>query len=135
MDSESPHVSVLREECLEYLAIRPEGFYVDCTAGGGGHSQAIAERLTAGRLLALDRDPAALSIAARRLEKWLSAEENTAPKVVLKQAAFSSLQAVIKVVHDAGVDGILADLGMSQMQLNDSARGFSFAADGQLDMR
>src|SRR2546425_5688412 len=104
MDSDSPHVSVLREECLEYLAIRPDGFYVDCTAGGGGHSQAIAERLTTGRLLALDRDPAALSVASRRLGPWLGlptveAQPGLAPKVVLKQAAFSRLQEAIEEVH------------------------------------
>src|SRR5258707_4741578 len=64
--SDSPHVTVLREECLEALAIRPEGFYIDCTAGGGGHSAAIAARLTSGHLLALDRDPAAIELTSRR---------------------------------------------------------------------
>jgi 16S rRNA (cytosine1402-N4)-methyltransferase len=124
----SPHVTVLREETLEYLAIRPEGTYVDCTAGGGGHSEAIAERLTAGRVLALDRDPAAVSLAAGRLARF-------GPKVVVRQAAFSDLAAAVREFNGGFVDGIMADLGMSQMQLDDSSRGFSFAAEGQLDMR
>ncbi len=128
----SPHVTVLRGETLEYLAIRPEGVYVDGTAGGGGHSEAIAERLTTGSLLALDRDPAAVSLAARRLERF-------GPTVMVRQAAFSGLAAVVKeMVRESNggfVDGIMADLGMSQMQLDDSTRGFSFAAEGQLDMR
>jgi 16S rRNA (cytosine1402-N4)-methyltransferase len=131
----SRHVTVLREESLEYLAIRPEGRYVDCTAGGGGHSEAIAERLTTGRLLALDRDPAALSLTAQRLERFTSGSE---PTVMVRQAAFSGLAAVVGELSEFRggiVDGILADLGLSQMQLDDSARGFSFAADGQLDMR
>jgi len=126
-----PHVTVLRGEAIEYLAVQPEGLYVDCTAGGGGHSEAIAERLTTGRLLALDRDPAAVSLAAARLEKFGS-------KVMVRQAAFSGLAAAVKeAMKEFGgfVNGILADLGMSQMQLDDPARGFSFAAEGQLDMR
>jgi len=127
-----PHVTVLRGEALEYLAVRPEGIYVDVTAGGGGHSEAIAERLTTGRVLALDRDPAAVSLAVQRLARF-------GPKVMVRQAAFSALAAVVKEagreLNGGLVDGILADLGMSQMQLDDSARGFSFAAEGQLDMR
>src|ERR1035438_6072653 len=122
-----PHVTVLRGEALEYLDLKPEGIYVDCTAGGGGHSEAIAERLTTGRLLALDRDPAAVSLAAARLARFGST-------VTVRQAAFSGLSAVVKeAVKEFGgfVDGILADLGMSQMQLDDPARGFSFAAEGQ----
>ncbi len=121
----SPHVTVLREESLDWLRIRPEGFYVDCTAGGGGHSEAIAARLTTGRLLALDRDPAAVELASKRLEPF-------GERVSVKQASFSRLQ---EVLEGKQVDGIMADLGMSQMQLDDSARGFSFAADAQLDMR
>src|SRR5580658_8096185 len=123
----SPHVTVLRGEALEYLAIQPEGVYVDCTAGGGGHSEAIAERLTTGRLLSLDRDPRAVSLATERLARFGS-------KVMVRQAAFSGLAAVVKEFGGL-VEGILADLGMSQMQLDDPARGFSFAAEGQLDMR
>src|ERR1022692_4842496 len=122
-----PHVTVLRGEALEYLDLKPEGIYVDCTAGGGGHSEAIAERLTTGRLLGLDREPAAGSLAAARLARF-------GTKVIVRQAAFSGLAAVVKE-FGGFVDGILADLGMSQMQLDDPARGFSFAAEGDLDMR
>jgi 16S rRNA (cytosine1402-N4)-methyltransferase len=129
----SPHVSVLREESLEQLAVRPAGFYVDCTAGGGGHSEAIAERLSTGRLLALDRDPAAVELASARLAKFGST-------VTVRQASFSRLTDMVNEVYGdfvnrALMDGILADLGMSQMQLDDPARGFSFAVDAQLDMR
>jgi 16S rRNA (cytosine1402-N4)-methyltransferase len=123
-----PHVTVLRQEALEYLAVKPEGLYVDCTAGGGGHSEAIAERLTTGRLLALDRDPAAVSLAGARLARF-------GKRVIVRQAAFSGLAAVVKEEFGGFVDGIMADLGLSQMQLDDPARGFSFAAEGQLDMR
>jgi 16S rRNA (cytosine1402-N4)-methyltransferase len=128
--SDSLHVTVLREECLEALAVRPEGFYVDCTAGGGGHSAAIAARLTSGHLLALDRDPAAIELTSRRLAEF-------GDKVTIRQASFSRLAEVTAMVHGGLVDGILADLGMSQMQLDDPARGFSFAAeqDSRLDMR
>ena len=129
MSVTSPHVSVLREESLEQLAVRPDGFYVDCTTGGGGHSEAIAERLatgqSTGRLLALDRDPAAVELASARLARFGS-------RVTVRQASFSRLS---EMLNGDFVDGILADLGMSQMQLDDPARGFSFAVDAQLDMR
>ena len=122
------HVPVLLGEALEYLAVRPEGLYVDSTVGGGGHSAAIARRLTTGRLLALDRDPAALEIAARRLAEF-------GERVGWRQGAFSRLEEVLKETRMGLVDGILADLGLSQMQLDDPGRGFSFAAEGPLDMR
>jgi 16S rRNA (cytosine1402-N4)-methyltransferase len=108
--------------------VRPEGFYVDSTVGGGGHSAEIARRLAGGRLLALDRDPAALRVAATQLAEF-------GERVLLKQAAFSRLEEVVRGIQWPGVDGILADLGLSQMQLADPGRGFSFAAEGPLDMR
>src|ERR1035438_9470328 len=135
MSFDSPHITVLREESLEYLAIRPEGRYVDCTAGAGGHSEAIAERLTTGRLLSVDRDPRAVELTSERLSRWCEAVGDAPPKVVVRQAAFSQLAGVIKMVHEGPVDGILADLGVSTMQLTDPGRGFSFAADSALDMR
>jgi 16S rRNA (cytosine1402-N4)-methyltransferase len=128
--SSSQHVSVLREESLEQLAVRADGFYVDCTAGGGGHSEAIAEKITTGRLLALDRDPAAVELSAARLARFGN-------RVAVRQASFSRLTEVLNgvLVDGALMDGLLADLGMSTMQLDDPARGFSFAVDAQLDMR
>ena len=119
---------MLLEEALEYLAIRPGGVYVDATAGAGGHSAAIARRLTTGRLLALDRDRAALAAAGERLQEF-------GGKVRL---VHSELQNVVETMEREGVapaDGLLADLGLSQMQLADAGRGFSFAAEGPLDMR
>ncbi|SRR5579871_885691 len=121
------HITVLCREALEFLSVRPEGRYVDCTTGGGGHSEAIAERLTTGRLLALDRDPSAVALASERLARF-------GEKVWVRQAAFKGLAAAVEE-FGGKVDGILADIGLSQMQLDDSARGFSFAAEGSLDMR
>lgn len=128
MSSGSSHVSVLVEECMEWLAVREQGFYVDCTAGGGGHAAEIAQRLASGHLLALDRDPAALELTGRRLEPF-------GTRARVRQAAFSGLTQALRDEGVDKVDGILADLGLSQMQLDDPARGFSFAAEGDLDMR
>jgi len=128
MSSGSSHASVLVQECVEWLAVQPEGLYVDCTAGGGGHSEAIAERLASGRLLALDRDPAAVELTRSRLERFGS-------RTRVRQAAFSGLGQTLRDEGIERVNGILADLGLSQMQLDDAQRGFSFAAEGDLDMR
>lgn len=128
MSSGSTHASVLVEESVEWLAIQPEGVYVDCTAGGGGHAEAIAERLASGRLLALDRDPAAVELTVGRLERFGS-------RARVRPAAFSGLGEALKAEGIEKVHGILADLGLSQMQLDDAQRGFSFAAEGDLDMR
>jgi len=128
MSSGSSHASVLVQECVDWLAVQPEGVYVDCTAGGGGHSEAIAERLASGRLLALDRDPAAVELTRRRLERFGSS-------VRVRRAAFSELGQTLRGEGIEGVNGILADLGLSQMHLDDAQRGFSFAAEGDLDMR
>jgi 16S rRNA (cytosine1402-N4)-methyltransferase len=113
---------------MEWLAVRQEGVYVDCTAGGGGHAAAIAQRLASGRLLALDRDPAAVELTRRCLEPF-------GPRAGAGQAAFSGLSEALRREGVEAVDGILADLGLSQMQLDDAQRGFSFAAEGELDMR
>ena len=124
----APHTPVLLEEVLEWLRIRPDGTYVDATLGAGGHSEAIAERLDSGRLISLDRDAQALQIAQERLRRFGS-------KVSCVLSPFSR---IAEVVHELGipkVDGVLADLGVSSMQLDRPERGFSFREAGPLDMR
>jgi 16S rRNA (cytosine1402-N4)-methyltransferase len=124
------HRAVLLEEAMSALAIRADGVYVDATFGRGGHSRAILERLgPSGRLIALDRDPAAVA-AAREIND---------PRFVIEHAPFSELAQVLdphlKRLGAALADGVLADLGVSSPQIEDPARGFSFRADGPLDMR
>ncbi len=130
------HVSVLLKEAIDFLAVRRGGTYVDATVGAGGHSFEIARRLGApGRLIGFDKDPAALEIARARLAGVPSdvpAElKQDWPAVELRQASFSGIAAL----PDASCDGVLADLGLSSLQLTDAARGFSFQAEGPLDMR
>ena len=129
----SGHVPVLLREALEYLAIRPEGTYLDCTVGAGGHSAEIARRLTTGRLLAFDRDPQALELARQRLAEFGDTELGN--KVKLVHAHFEDLVETTRQQGAAPADGLLADLGLSQMHLDDHQRGFSFATEGPLDMR
>jgi 16S rRNA (cytosine1402-N4)-methyltransferase len=122
------HTPVMLEEVLEWLRIRGDGIYVDVTAGAAGHSEAIAERLTSGRLISLDRDARALELARERLKRF-------GPKVTLLQSRFSR---IAEAVHELGipmVDGVLADLGVSSMQLDEAERGFSFREAAGLDMR
>jgi 16S rRNA (cytosine1402-N4)-methyltransferase len=123
------HVPVLKDEVLQYLAIRPAGVYVDGTFGRGGHSRAILGQLGPdGRLVALDRDPDAVAVA-RDLE-----QED--PRFRIVHSAYSALGEVLAAAGLAGrVDGILLDIGVSSPQLEDPARGFAFRADGPLDMR
>jgi len=124
----APHTPVLVEEVLEWLRIRPDGIYVDATLGAAGHSEAIAARLDSGRLISLDQDALALQIAQERLTKFGS-------KVNCVLSPFSR---IAEVVHELGipmVDGVLADLGVSSMQLDRPERGFSFREAGPLDMR
>ena len=123
-----PHTPVMLEEVLEWLRIKPDGIYVDATLGAGGHSQAIAERISSGRLISLDRDAQALQIARERLKTFAS-------KVNYVLSPFSR---IAEAVHELGipkVDGVLADLGVSSMQLDQPERGFSFREAGPLDMR
>jgi len=123
-----PHTPVLLEEVLEWLRIRPDGIYVDATLGAAGHSEAIAARLDSGRLISLDQDALALQIGQERLAKFGS-------KVNCVLSPFSR---IAEVVHELGipkVDGVLADLGVSSMQLDRPERGFSFREAGPLDMR
>ena len=126
--SEFHHISVLLEECLEGLAIKPDGVYIDGTLGGAGHSGQIVKRLTTGRLIGIDRDKVALSAAGQRLEPY---KEN----VTLVHANFCEMAQVVRDLGLSGVDGILLDLGVSSPQLDDGARGFSYMADAPLDMR
>ena len=126
--SEFHHVSVLLEECIEALNIRPDGIYVDGTLGGAGHSSRIAAELTTGRLIGIDRDPVALEAAGERLKPF-------ADRVTLVHSNFDEMDTVLKDLGISGVDGILMDLGVSSPQLDDGARGFSYMADAPLDMR
>ena len=126
--NEFHHVSVLLDECLEGLAIRPDGIYVDGTLGGAGHSLQIARRLTSGRLIGIDRDRVALAAAQKRLEE-------VQDRVTLVHANFREMDRVIQELGIPGVDGILLDLGVSSPQLDDSERGFSYMAEAPLDMR
>ena len=121
------HVPVLLDACLEGLNIRPDGIYVDGTAGGAGHSRAIAERLDGGRLIALDKDPDAVAAASSRLAPFGCA--------TVVQSDFSELCTVLDKLGIEAVDGILLDLGVSSYQLDTPERGFSYAHDAPLDMR
>ena len=126
--SEFHHVSVLLDECIEGLNIKPDGIYVDGTLGGAGHSCHIAGRLTTGRLVGIDRDPVALEAAGKRLESF-------ADRVTLVHSNFCRMGEVLRDLGISGVDGILLDLGVSSPQLDDSSRGFSYMTDAPLDMR
>ena len=126
--SEFHHVSVLLEECIDGLNIRPDGIYVDGTLGGAGHSSQIAARLTTGRLIGIDRDPIALKAAGERLAPF-------GDKVTLVHSNFCEIANVLDNLGIDGVDGILLDLGVSSPQLDDGSRGFSYMVDAPLDMR
>ena len=126
--TEFHHVSVLLDECIENLNIKPEGIYVDGTLGGAGHSSVIASKLTTGRLIGIDRDQKALKAAGERLAPY-------ADRVTLVHSNFSELDHVLEELGIEGVDGILLDLGVSSPQLDEAERGFSYMADAPLDMR
>ena len=126
--SEFYHVSVLLDECLEGLNIKPDGTYVDGTLGGAGHSSQIVKRLTTGHHIGIDRDPVALKAAGERLAPF-------GDKVTLVHSNFCEIKQVLEDLQIEGVDGILLDLGVSSPQLDDGSRGFSYMADAPLDMR
>ena len=123
------HRPVLLEECIQSLAIRPDGVYVDGTLGRGGHSEEIVKRLTAGgRLICIDRDWQALEAGRVRLALW-------AGQITFLHGNFADLAALLDGAEIGQVDGMLFDLGVSSPQLDDPARGFSYMADAPLDMR
>jgi len=125
------HVPVLLKEAIDFLNVRRGGTYIDATVGLGGHSYEIAKRLGApGHLIGLDKDPAALERTAARLRPAGSGEADW-PSIELRHASFASLGEARGPI----ADGLLADIGVSSLQLSDAARGFSFQADGPLDMR
>jgi len=128
--SKTGHVPVLLKEAIDFLAVRRGGTYIDATVGLGGHSYEIARRLGApGHLIGLDKDPAALDIARRSIGSPVTPDW---PTITLLHRSFAD---IANSQRQATIDGILADLGMSSLQLNDAARGFSFQAEGPLDMR
>ena len=122
------HRSVLLEPCMEALAIKPEGIYVDGTAGGGGHSYEIAKRLTTGRLIAIDQDEAAIKAASAKLSCY-------GDRVTVVRNNFRNVADVLDMLGIEKIDGILMDLGVSSYQLDTPERGFSYMADAPLDMR
>lgn len=126
--SEFHHVSVLLEECIQGLNIKPEGIYVDGTLGGAGHSSRIAAKLTTGTLIGIDRDEVALAAAGERLAQF-------GDRVKLVHSNFCEIDSILEDLNIPGVDGILLDLGVSSPQLDDGSRGFSYMVDAPLDMR
>lgn len=125
---EFSHYSVLLNECMDGLDIKPDGIYVDGTAGGAGHSVQIANRLAGGRLIAIDQDETAVAVAGERL---LATGKNT----TVVRSNFSEVASVCKELAIDGIDGMLLDLGVSSYQLDTAERGFSYNADAPLDMR
>jgi len=131
--SNERHVPVLFQEAIDFLRVRAGGTYVDCTLGLAGHAEGIARQLgPLGHLIGFDRDPEALELARTRLAGVSSELGSQAPKVTLVGEAFSS---IASYVQPASVDGLLADFGVSSLQFDEAHRGFSFQADGPLDMR
>jgi 16S rRNA (cytosine1402-N4)-methyltransferase len=127
------HVPVLLDECLDYLNLKPGATVVDATLGLGGHSSAIVRKLgPSGKLIAFDRDPQAMDLAKARLEALAAELGAEMPQVEFVPRAFSEAR---DVIAPGSLDGLLADFGVSSLQLNEAARGFSFRADGPLDMR
>ena len=127
------HVPVLLEEVLEYLNVRPGGVVVDATLGLAGHSSEIAKRLGGkGKLIGFDRDPEAMELAGARLEEVKAELGDVMPEVVFEARAFSEAS---RVIAPRSLDGLLADFGVSSLQLDEAHRGFSFRSDGPLDMR
>jgi 16S rRNA (cytosine1402-N4)-methyltransferase len=127
---EFSHVPVLFDECMEALNIRPDGIYVDCTAGGGGHSEGILDRLgEKGILISLDKDDEALAACRAKAERRGASNWKTV------KSDFSGIAEVLDDMNIENVDGILADLGVSSHQIDTAERGFSYASDGPLDMR
>lgn len=121
------HLPVLLRETIQGLAVKPDGVYVDGTAGGGGHSEAIAQGLTTGRLISIDQDPDAVETVTQRLAVYRC--------VTVCRANFSQMAEVVRGLGIGGVDGVLMDIGVSSHQLDTPERGFSYHSDAPLDMR
>ena len=122
------HRSVLLDECMEGLAIKPDGIYIDGTAGGAGHSSEIAKKLESGRLVAIDQDETAVAVATERLS---TLGKNT----TVVRSNFCEIASVCRELGIEKIDGVLLDLGVSSYQLDTAERGFSYSADAPLDMR
>jgi 16S rRNA (cytosine1402-N4)-methyltransferase len=132
-EKQERHVPVLFQEAIDFLRVRSNGTYVDCTLGLAGHAEGVVRRLgPEGRLIGFDRDPEALELAAARLKRVTDEMGSQAPAVELIGEAFSSIDSQVK---PGTVDGLLADFGVSSMQFDQAHRGFSFQADADLDMR
>lgn len=125
---EFKHISVLKDESISGLNIKPDGVYVDCTLGGGGHSYEIVSRLTTGRLICFDKDEEAIAFARTRLKDHLD-------KITFINDNFANIKSRLQEIGVDKVDGILADLGVSSYQIDNKDRGFSFRFDSKLDMR
>ena len=125
--SEFKHIPVLFNETIDALNVCPDGIYVDCTAGGGGHCAAVAERLTMGRIIAIDQDPEAVANLQERFKNN--------GRVTIVHDNFVNISSILESLGIDGVDGIMADLGVSSHQLDTDERGFSFHKDAPLDMR
>lgn len=121
------HLPVLFQETIDSLNIRPDGIYIDGTAGGGGHSQAILQRLTTGTLISIDQDPDAIQVVTERLRSY--------PNSVVRRGNFSQMADIAADCGFAEVDGVLMDIGVSSYQLDTAERGFSYHQDAPLDMR
>lgn len=125
------HIPVLLNECCDYLSIKRDGLYVDCTLGGGGHTKEIIKR--GGRVIGLDQDPDSIAKTSRELAEYISTE-----RLEIIQTNFRFIEQAVssaKLAHGQPVDGILMDLGISSHQIDEPSRGFAFGADGPLDMR
>ena len=124
---EFQHKPVLFEETIRSLEIRPDGVYVDGTAGGGGHSEAILQQLDGGTLISIDQDPDAIKTVSQRLAGY--------PGSVIRQGNFASMRSIVESCGFQAVDGVLLDIGVSSYQLDNPERGFSYHHDAPLDMR
>ena len=122
------HISVLLNECIDNLNIRPDGIYVDGTMGGGGHSLEIAKRLTTGRLICIDQDPNAHEAAGKRLAEYKD-------RITFVRDNFGNIANILDSLGIEKIDGMLLDIGVSSHQLDEAERGFSYQQDAPLDMR
>lgn len=122
------HISVLLNECIDNLNIKPDGIYVDGTMGGGGHSLEIAKRLTTGRLICIDQDPNAHEAAGKRLAEYKD-------RITFVRDNFGNIKSILDSLGIEKIDGMLLDIGVSSHQLDEAERGFSYQQDAPLDMR